>query len=83
MLVRVHTEETGTFPMVLDYYSWVMSMRLEGPKRLIFVVQAKENLVYIGVTYQPMQFMITLISVYERQCMLVSTSMEVMMGLSP
>ena len=68
--------------MVLDYHSVVMSMRLEGPKRLIFVVQAKENLVYIGVTYQQMQFM-TLITVYERQCMLVSTSMEVMMGLSP
>ena len=59
VVVRVYTEETGTFPMVLDYHSVVMSMRLEGPKRLIFVVQAKENLVYIGVTYQPMQFMTT------------------------
>ena len=79
----MYTKETGTFPMVLDYCSVVMSMRLEVPKELIFVVQAKENLVYIGVTYQPMQFMMTLISVYEIQCMLVSTSMEVMMGLSP
>ena len=83
MVVRVFTEETGTFPMVLDYHSVVMSMRVEMPKELIFVVQDKENLVYIGVTYQPMQFMMTLISVYEIQCMLVSTSLEVMMGLPP
>ena len=50
VVVRVYTEETGTFPMVLDYYSVVMFMRVEGPKELIFVVQPlKINLVYIGV----------------------------------
>ena len=62
VVVRVHTEETGTFPMVLDYHSVVMSLRLEGPKELSFVVQWREMyLVYIGVTYQPMQFMMMLI----------------------
>ena len=43
--------------MVLDYHSVVMSMRVEVSKELIFVVQAKENLVYIGVAYQLLQFM--------------------------
>ena len=47
---RVFTEETGTFPVVLDYDSVVLFMRLEVPNELSFIVQAKENLVYIGVT---------------------------------
>ena len=38
VVVRVYTEETGTFPMVLGYHWMVISVKQEVPKELLFVI---------------------------------------------